>query len=139
MKKNLLLVICVIAVVGCASVRTIKGPDANAIMTAKRVYVIRHPKSSKDIDLYIQEALAERGMRVNSGPEEQMPSDVDMYIRYIDKLYWDMGIYMITLNISAYDKKTNALIKSADFKNSPFHTGKARNWTKKVVNKLFTD
>ena len=139
MRKNLLLMLCIMAVVGCASIGTRSGTNAGRIMAAKSAYVVRHPKSSKDIDLYIQEALANRGMTVTVGPEEQIPLDVDMYIRYSDRWTWDMRMYMTTLSVSVYDRKTDAVIKSAEFRNSAFHLGSARNWTKNVINKLFEE
>jgi len=122
---------------GCASIRTTLVTTGSTAEFGKRAYVVRHQKSTKDIDLYIQKALTGRGFIATSGPVEQMPSDVDIYLTYIDKWTWDLGMYLISLDIMVYDKKTGSLIKSATFKNSLFHLGHAEDWTKVTVDKAF--
>jgi hypothetical protein len=138
MKKRLFLFLGLLVFVsGCASIRINAVTMGSASEFGKKAYVVRHDKSTKDIDRYIQEALTELGFAATSGPVEQMPSDVDFYVTYIDKWQWDMGMYLYRLEIMIYNKKDGVLLKSGTFRNSLFHLGHGRNWTINTVKKAF--
>ena len=128
--------ICILSSCSTISpVHTPKGPDLNQLESA---YVIKHENSTRDIDVFIQNALLARGLNVSSGPQINKPDDVDFYVRYIDRWKWDMAMYLKSLQIQFYDNSTNMLIGSAKFQNSWLHSfPNTEEKTAEVVNSIF--
>src|SRR4026209_1910343 len=79
-----------LAVSGCATVNPGVRFGNIQLDSLKSSYVVRHANSTRDIDLFIQESLVERGVVATSGPVENKPSDVDFYVEYVDRWSWDV-------------------------------------------------
>jgi len=119
---RLLILTALMFFAGCSTI----GPPVVSkdydLATLKTAYVVRHAKSNRNIDVYIQSALVEHGVTASSGPLENKPKGVDFYVTYDDRWQWDMAIYLGSLDISFIDNKTGHLIASGHFKNGIFHS-----------------
>lgn len=123
---------------GCSTVNPgMRFGDAQ-LATMKSAYVVRHPKSTRDIDGYIQEALAERGVRVSSGLIESKPKDVDFYVEYVDRWQWDLTMYLLSLDIRFKSNADGALIASGSFEQGTFHGfPDPKKTTKQVIERIY--
>ena len=100
----------------CSTVRPGKQFGEVKLESLKTAYVVRHPKSSRDIDVYVQDALTQHGVKASRGSMETKPKDVDFYVEYVDHWNWDMAMYLLSLDIRFLDNATGALIASGSFK-----------------------
>lgn len=138
--KICIIIGMIISLVGCSTIKSIRIPEEKSLSWVKTAYVAKHPKSKNSIDVYIQEALAERGLQVKTGPDDKIPEDVDIYVKYVDRWQWDMAMYLLSLKIIVYDGKTNVLIKLAEYKNAVFHSFPDPSVkTKQVVDLIFKE
>jgi hypothetical protein len=101
---------------GCSTVQPGKRYGDVRLESLKTAYVVRHAKSSRDIDTYIQEALAEHGVKASRGPMEAKPKDVGFYVEYVDRWQWDLTMYLWSLDIRFEDNATGELIASGSFR-----------------------
>jgi hypothetical protein len=107
---------------GCSTVNPGKQYGGVRLESLKTAYIVRHAKSSRDIDTYIQDALAERGVKASRGPMEAKPKDVDFYVEYVDHWKWDLSMYLWSLDIRFADNATGGLIASGSFKQGLLHS-----------------
>ena len=139
--KTLLLqfAVLVAALGGCSTVNPCKHFGDIRIGDLKSAYVVRHPKSDRDIDRYIQEDLAERGVRVTVGPIESKPKDVDFYVEYSDRWRWDMAMYLNSLEIRFESNTNGALIGSGSFEQGGLHSfPDPKKKTREVIDQIYS-
>lgn len=116
-----LLLLTSTLLVSCSSITQPKAPSVN-IPEGASVHVVKHENSSRDIDVYLRDAFAKRGFRATSGTKAEMPSASQFYVTYLDRWYWDIAMYLVSLDVTLFDAKTNAVVNSGRYKNSYFHT-----------------
>jgi hypothetical protein len=133
--------ICVLAMMlvsGCSSVNPGKRFGDVPLRDLKSAYVVRHPHSKRDIDIYIQEALADRGVRATSGPMESKPKDVDFYVEYTDHWKWDIAMYLNSLDIRFARNSDGVLIASGSFESHfPHGFPDAEKKTREVIEQIY--
>lgn len=93
---------------GCAIVdlRSSQMPDAD-LSSIKTLYVVRLEQDNRNIHYIIQHELDEMGFQANAGSTIGIPNDIDAIVTYEDRWYWDLGNYMLKLNIEIRNPKTN--------------------------------
>jgi hypothetical protein len=84
----------------------------------KKYYVARDDESGTQDEKHLrglhamQEALTDHGMPATSGLLSAMPADTDCKVIIHDKWFWDVQWYLLSLDISFYDARSNALLAS---------------------------
>lgn len=102
--KNLLLTLIPISLVfilsGCAIQKNESLLIPNADETKmKFFYVVHNEVDKRNIDQSIAEVLVEKGYIATSGKIENIPEKLDVLVTYEDRWMWDMGNYLIQLDI----------------------------------------
>ena len=114
------LVVLSTTLVSCATSRDITAkPTPGA--SYRSAYLVAHGDRSSDVDASIQRELFRHGLTVSSGPEGKQPDTADLVVKYADSWNWDMTMYLKTLDIQMFDARTNTLVATATWKNSPMH------------------
>lgn len=122
---RILILTALMLFAGCSTISPAvvsKGYDLAVLKTAYVVSSGKNIYSGTSIATYIQPALAEHGVTATTGPLENKPKDVDFYVTYVDRWRWDITMYLLSLEISFFDNKTDQLIASGNFRNGAFHT-----------------
>jgi len=65
----------------------------------QRVFVERHDKDGREIDVDIARELGRLGFEATSGPPEERPDGIDLLIRYRDGWMWDLSMYLLDLEL----------------------------------------
>ncbi len=99
---------------GCTtySEQTIRGQH---VATKKNLFVQSNLNDNHAIDQQIVADIKQRGREVDCGPLTMMPDDTDVIITYEDNWAWDFGDHLVHLRITATDRRTGALIATANF------------------------
>jgi hypothetical protein len=105
MKRWTVMFICFSAIAvlllsGCAIVdlRSSKLPGAD-ISELKTFHVVANDEDPGKVHENVRDALIEMGFEATSGPKSETPANVDALVSYDDRWFWDMGNYMIELNL----------------------------------------
>ncbi|HTF87656.1 MAG TPA: hypothetical protein VK843_04545 [Planctomycetota bacterium] len=120
--KRAALLGLLLALSGCATVNPGKRFGDIQLDSLKSSYVVRHAKSTRDIDLFIQESLVERGVVATAGPIENKPSDVDFYVEYVDRWSWDVSMFLSALTIQFKSTADGSLIATGSFEQGALHS-----------------
>ncbi len=123
MNKLLLTALLLVTpmIVSCGSTAKPRPPSV-ALEAGARVHVVKHANSSRDIDLYLRNSFAKRGYPSTSGAQAEMPSGTQFYVTYVDRWYWDLAMYLLSLDVTMHDAKSGSVINSSRYKNGFFHT-----------------
>jgi len=111
MKKNVLLILCLIAIAGCASVTAYHLPDRDS-KNLGSIYVVHFSPDKRHLERIIADQLISMGYRVTCGEEKDTPAEVNTLVNYIDHWQWDMSNYLIELKIEFRTKQDKAWIAS---------------------------
>ena len=116
MKKiilNISIVLIVFFISGCSHKHTgVNYPDHN-IHEVGKVYIECNTYEKAQFPLVcgdITDEVALLGFDVSKGKKEKAPKDSKVILSYTDKWYWDMSMYMLSLEIIVRDKETNDYI-----------------------------
>lgn len=107
--------------VSCGSTSKPKAPSA-AIPAGAAVHVVKHENSSRDIDTYLRNAFAKRGYAATSGTKAEMPASAGFYVTYVDRWYWDLAMYLVSLEVTLHDAQNGQVVNSSRYKNGILHT-----------------
>jgi hypothetical protein len=106
---------------------------------AKSVYVIRE-NPDNEVGVYIESALAQKGLRVSSGKLAAKPKTTDLYIDYVDRWDWDLVMYLKSLDVTLHSNRTGELLASGNFHQGFLHTfPDTRAKTKEVIDTILPD
>ncbi len=121
MKIKLIITLLALSLLsGCSVIRMPQVYNYDRIRVIKTAYVVKHDKSTRNIELYIQKALARKGIGTSYGPLDRKPDSIDIYITYVDVWRWGGaigGIYLKELDVMIYENKTNELLAVGAFHN----------------------
>jgi hypothetical protein len=126
-----LLLVC-----GCAKL-TASVPAGADLGNLKSFYVVRHDRDGRGINEFIRDDLATRGVTATTGPESARPTGVDTIVTYEDRWMWDMTMYMLSLNISFRDGRTNAFLASGQSYRPSLERKEPREMIKEVLDEIF--
>jgi hypothetical protein len=92
----------------------------------RKFYVSRDVESKAPDDEHleslraVQDALTGHGMPATSGLLSAMPADTQCKVLIHDQWFWDMGSYLLWLDIKFYDARSGALLASGhDLRSAP--------------------
>ncbi|HDH05417.1 MAG TPA: hypothetical protein ENH01_06870 [Nitrospirae bacterium] len=120
--KLILILLVGVSLVSCSTIHPAGVYSRDFLNDINSVYVVQNKASKRGIDIYIQKALAVRGIRASIGPIESKPKNVDAYVTFSDIWRWDMSMYLDKLDINIYDNHTNELVATGEFDNSWLHS-----------------
>ena len=88
----------------------------------RAVYLVAHSDDPRpDVAASIQANFRRRGYLVSSGPEAEIPDDVDLVVRYNASWSPSASMYLQRVSILLYDARTRELLDSGSWKNSAPH------------------
>jgi hypothetical protein len=123
---------------GCASVQPGQKYGSTPVASLKSAYVVIPDEADRDVAIYIQSDLAQRGLLVTVGPLSSKPSDADFYVTYSDHWTWDVSMYLQSLDIQFVDNRSGQLIASGGYRQGFFHGyPDVRETTQQVVNSIY--
>ena len=106
---------------GCSQPRSVtarpdlyKGPYRTA-------YLVVKPDQGKDMQQHFERALQGQGLAVVTGSSDTPTQQVDVIVRFNDRWFWDLVMYLQSLHIEMTDARSNVLLASGDWANSAFH------------------
>ena len=103
---SLVILCCVLA--GCVTNR--QGQEMPSDIYQSEFYVERQPEDGRNLAENISNILRARGFNVSHGEQGLAPENADYIISYIDKWYWDMRMYLMSLRIEVRDPNTNHIV-----------------------------
>jgi hypothetical protein len=116
---------------GCAVNRATATLDPSAnLNTIKTVYVVKIPEDDGIVDGLIVKKFQSKGYTVTTGTDK--PANVDALVTYVDKWMWDITMYMLELNITIRDPKTDFPLASGD----SLHTSLTRKSPTEMVDEV---
>jgi len=80
-------------------------PDAN-LGKDLSYFVVKQPKDNGGINVSICEQLNDWGRSTTTGTAEGVPEELNVLVTYEDKWYWDINMYLLSLDISFRDPTT---------------------------------
>lgn len=125
MKKTIIafpILVLSLLVTGCSTIMPPNIYQSTTLSKAKTAYVVKNDESTRNLELYIQKAIAKHGIGTSYGPLSRKPDTVDIYVTYVDRWEWDFGFFLKSLDVSFYHNKTNELLATGEFRNSWFHS-----------------
>jgi hypothetical protein len=126
--------------IGCSTISPAKHYGSTPLGSLKTAYVVSDPNSSHDIEAFAQEALADRGIKVTSGPISSKPTDVQFYVECEGHWYWDVTMYLDSLTISFKDNTSGQLIAIDSFTQSLLHTyPDVRQTTFQLIDEIYSE
>jgi hypothetical protein len=105
----------------CAETKNATVTQPAVIKNARSAYVIKPGDSSRDIEVFLKDSLAKKGLRAQTGPNSGKPASADLYVTFVDRWHWDMAMYLRTLDVSVVDNRTGKEVATAMYRNSALH------------------
>ena len=121
----------------CAETRSASVSQPAAIKSARSAYVVKHQESSREIETYLKDALAKKGVRAQAGPMSGKPAGTDLQVTFVDRWQWDMAMYLRTLDVSVVDKSGRE-VATGTYRNSALHGfPDARKTSEELINLIY--
>ena len=105
----------------CAETRKASVAAPAVIKSARSAYVVKPDDSSRDVEVFLKDALAKKGVRAQEGSMSAKPAAADIYVTFVDRWHWDMAMYLRTLDVSVIDNKSGKEVATAMYRNSALH------------------
>lgn len=103
---------------GCSTTQSVTaGPQAKGSPMATACFTA-HGGKSADMDAAIQRNLENHGVSVSVAPA---CDKADMNVTYTDSWFWDIVMYLRSMDIRFYKAPSGGLIASGHWKNSLLH------------------
>ncbi len=114
MKLSALLLALGLLLSGCTSLQIQMDPSAD-LSHVKTVFVEHRLADDHHLDELITAELNTLGIQATSGPLTMQPDRVDAIISYTDRWEWDFKSYLIDLNLSVRDGRTDKLLAEVGY------------------------
>ncbi len=115
--KKLGIVSCLLLSVFASGCATSLKADVSPGMTFNdpgKMYVARFEPDKRKLNELIADQLNEFGYTATAGEIQDMPKDTDTLVTYTDHWFWDMGNYLLRLNVKFRDAKTEEIIVTGE-------------------------
>jgi hypothetical protein len=94
---------------GCSTLQ-VSRLDAGVAKKDRRVFVERRLADGRGIDRLIADELGRLGYTASSGARTMMPLDTDLLVSYDDQWIWDFNTYLIQLDVTARNARTDKVV-----------------------------
>jgi hypothetical protein len=108
-----------VALGGCATSSDLVVNRSAPRTVYTSAYIVVNADNGADIDALIKKELLRHGLNVSSGNASQTSGR--LRIEYVDEWKWDMVMYLRSIDVSAYDDRSQDLLATASWKNSAMH------------------
>ncbi len=104
--KFLLLFLPIFFITGCAIHKNEAFIIPNGDKLENKSFFVLHSLGDKrHLEEIIRDVLVEKGFVAISGQKENMPEKIDVLVTYEDRWMWDLGNYLIQLDIQFRNPK----------------------------------
>ena len=110
MKKVFAVILC-LGLCGCASVTAYHRTNQD-FKNLGSMYVVQRAEDELHLERIIADELKQRGYRASSGEKANVPEGVDILVTYADHWFWDITMYMLSIDIEFRNKQDQSLIAS---------------------------
>lgn len=105
----------------CAETRKATVANPAVIKSARSAYVVKPADSSRDVEVFLKDAIARKGVTTHQGAMSSKPASADIYVTFVDRWHWDMTMYLRTLDVAVIDNKSGKEVATAMYRNSAVH------------------
>ena len=105
----------------CSETRTASVSAPAVIKSARSAYVVKPADSSRDIEVFLKDAIAKKGVKAQQGAMSAKPASADVYVTFVDRWHWDMAMYLRTLDVAVIDNKSGKEVATGTYRNSALH------------------
>ena len=96
---------------GCAFAKlTASVPPGTDLSKLQSFYVVHHDGDDRGVNAAIRDELSKRGLAATTGSDAERPQRVDVLVTYVDRWFWDITMYLLTLNIQFRHPENNTLL-----------------------------
>jgi hypothetical protein len=135
MKKNILLILCLIAIAGCASITAYHLPDRDS-KNLGYIYVVHFSSDKRHLERIIADQLISMDYRATCGEEKDIPAEANILVNYIDHWQWDITNYLIELKIEFRTKQDKTWIASGTSNRPSFARRSPEAMVEEILNKI---
>src|SRR5687767_2913989 len=82
----------------CGETRKATVSNPPVIKSARSAYVVKPSDSSRDVEVFLKDALSKKGLQAHQGSMSAKPASADIYVTFVDRWHWDMAMYLRTLD-----------------------------------------
>lgn len=116
--KMILATLTLVALSGCSTTQSVTGGPQSDKSPMTTACFTAHGGRSADMDAAIQRNLEKHGVSVALAPA---CDKADMNVSYTDSWFWDVVMYLRSMDIRFYKAPSGGLIASGHWKNSVLH------------------
>ena len=122
----------------CAESRKATVANPAVIKSARSAYVVKPSDSSRDVEVFLKDAIAKKGVQAQQGAMSSKPASADVYVTFVDRWHWDMAMYLRTLDVAVIDNKSGKEVATAMYRNSALHGyPDARKTAEELINLIY--
>lgn len=122
----------------CAETRKASVANPAVIKSARSAYVVKPGDSGRDIEIFLKDAIARKGVQAQQGAMSGKPSSADIYVTFVDRWHWDMAMYLRTLDVAVIDNKSGKEVATGTYRNSALHGyPDARKTSEELINLIY--
>jgi len=110
------------ALSGCSTSQTVLNGSPGTHFPMTKACFTTHGGNSADMDSRIEHDLQAHGVVVMTAPGcDRNTTGVDMTVAYDDHWWWDVVMYMKSVDVQFYAAPSGQLIVNGHWNNSPMH------------------
>jgi hypothetical protein len=93
-------------------------------MNPKSAALVTRENSSEKTDTFLVNELKENGLEIKPTlpAETRKAADVDVIVAYNDHWYWDVVMYLKSIDLQMFDAKSGNLLVEGHWQNSVMHS-----------------
>ena len=138
--RILTLVSATFLAASCSQTKSVSVSQPSVIKSARSAYVVKPDDSSRDIEIFLKDSLATKGLNSKTGSISSKPSSADIYVTYLDRWHWDMTMYLRTLDISVINNRNGEEVATGKYRNSALHGyPDPKKTCEELVDKIFAE
>jgi hypothetical protein len=105
----------------------------------KTFYVRKHADDDYKVGEGIAAQLQSMGYRASVGSSQRSPGSVDAVITYTDKWFWDITMYMLSLDVQVREPGSDMVLASATTVRSSLVRKSQKEMIRETMEKLITN
>jgi hypothetical protein len=120
MKRFSLLIIILSSIIlfGCSQQLQSTIPPGTNLKKISKFYVVHCNDEKRGLHKIISDELNSMGFSSTYGEKEDIPSDIDAIVTYVDNWQWDLTNYMVKITITFRKPDGSLLATASSFRTS---------------------
>lgn len=109
---------------GCATSHSVTVANLSAHMNPKSAALVTRENSSEKTDTFLIDELKANGLEIKPTlpAETRQAANVDVIVAYNDHWYWDIVMYLKSIDLQMFDAKSGNLLVEGHWQNSAMHS-----------------